>query len=85
MTLMKKPVRPWQTRAQSILDRLLSRLKLVVVLLPLLLFWLPLRFKVSLLFILACVLALVSSVQRLPWLRPGRWRVVRSPWRRPNP
>ena len=83
MTLVKTPTRPWQARARRFLARLMGVLKLAAMLLSLLFFWLPWLFRPSLPFILAGLLAAVLRLQRARWLRPGRWRVVRRPWREP--
>jgi len=67
---------------RALVTRLLGRIKLVLLLLPLLSFWLPVRPGASVLIVLACILALLSSLQRSRWLQDPRWRVARSDWRK---
>ena len=87
MTLVKTKPRGWQQGVQRILGRLVRLVKLCAFFAPLLLLWLPGTLKAVLLLGTACLLAVLSSLQRLPFLRGRRWRVVREPWpnRRLNP
>ena len=77
---MKTQPRAWQQETKRILGRLARFVKLCAFFAPLLLLWLPGTLKAVLLLGTACLLALLSSLQRLPLLRGGRWRVVRRPW-----
>jgi hypothetical protein len=65
--------------AKRILGRLVRLVKVCAFFAPLLLLWLPGTLKAVLLVGTACLLAVLSSLQRLPFLRGGRWQVVREP------